>query len=172
MAWNPDRRRRVAVNLFIGFHALMIVGSLANGTAVGTVIRKVTGPYERFIGIYQNWDMFSPNAPRESTWTEISGLTASGAIIALPGMVEPPATTGVRIRYQRLGKLDRNLAKKERRAIRRGMTAWECANYTGEDALRYVIFTEVKRKTPAPADWQDGATRAEARREVERVRCP
>ena len=172
MAPLSDRLRRAAVNLFIVFHALMVVGSLANGTPAGTVIRTVTGPYERFLGIYQNWDMFSPNAPRESTWTEISGLTASGAIVPLPGMVDPPATSGLRTRYQRLGKLDRNLVKKERKAVRRGMAAWECRHYKGEDALRYVIFTEMKRKTPPPAAWLDGADREEARREVERVRCP
>jgi hypothetical protein len=169
---DTHRLRRVAANLFILFHLTMIVGSLSQSHPVGKAIRRVTGPYERLLGVYQNWDMFSPNAPRVSNWAEMTGLTRDGREVALPLIIGAPVESGFRWRYDRLGKFDRNVVKKERTSLRRGVAHGYCATYADQGPFRFIRVEEVTRKTPTPAEWLEGKRRTDARKVVQQVACP
>ncbi len=147
--------QRVAT-VFLAFHLLMMAGSLLVDLPVGAAIRTLTGPYERFAGVYQGWDMFAPNAPRVTTWVEVEGRTAAGERVALPSISDDPDDRKINLRYLRRDKLGRNLAQTHRATLQRSAADRACAVSKAEGApLRAVHLVALRRSTPTP-----GARRA------------
>ncbi len=173
MADRPPRAVRLVLAALIGFHGLAVVGSLARGTPPGDAIRQVTRPYEKLMGVYQNWTMFAPNAPRSTRWMRLEGQGEDGTWRALEPPAGPPPDVVLATRYRRLGKVERNLLDKRRRFARRSLIEWHCAREAGTGRpLRRVRVSEVTVRTPTPAERRQGLTHGPEVAAVEERSCP
>lgn len=144
---------RAVTSLLLLLHLTAVVGSLAIGTPPGDWIREHSRDYERLVGVYQNWSMFAPNPPISDRWMEISGRTGDGDWIPQTPLMGSREETWIELRYQRAGKLERNLLSKARRAALKDYCRWLCEQ-SGVDTVR---IKRIDQRTPSPADRRAGA---------------
>lgn len=160
---------RVLLSLFLLFHGVTVVSSLARHTATGAAVRSVTRPYESLIGIYQGWTMFSPNPPRVDTWGALRMVDGDGQSHPLPAIWGAREDTTVEWYYRRAGKLERNMLLKSRRKYLRMYAQALCA----ADPRRQLIEVDrVLRHTPTPAKRRGGAVPTVSQELVLRSECP
>ena len=156
------------VGAFVAFHLLAMAGSMAIGTPPGDLVRKLTRPYERWMGVYQSWPMFSPNPPRSVEWLEIRGQTAAGEELVLPPLWGGVTPSTIAWRYSRRSKLERTLLMDNRRLGRKELLAAACAEHAD---LQRVWAVKVVERLPGPS--RAGDPRAEPdERDLEKMRCP
>lgn len=160
--------RQRALALFLGWHSLAVLGSLGADTAPGAAVRRLTAPYERLLGVYQNWNMFAPNPPAITEWMEVEDTPrGGGAPTVHPGPHGPPPAGPVVFGYRRAGKFERTVMKANEKALRRAIIDARCARAAAAGApLARVRFLRVSRPTGAPA------SAPLSRAEVHRRPCP
>ncbi|MFT5685505.1 MAG: hypothetical protein ACI8RZ_006457 [Myxococcota bacterium] len=158
---------RAVTSLLILLHLTAVVGSLAIGTPPGDWIRTHSRGYERLVGVYQGWSMFAPNPPIADRWMEVTGQTADGAWIPLTPLMGSREDVFVEWRYQRAGKLERNLLSKSRSRALKDYARWLCA----QEDVDVIRIEKVDTRTPAPARRRAGEPPTEKRTVVRTERC-
>ena len=148
---SPLARGLTSVLLLL--HLIAVVGSLAIGTPPGDLIRSASRGYERFAGVYQGWSMFAPNPPVTDRWMVITGRTPSGEWISLPPLMGERETAAIELRYQRAGKLERNLLSSSRKRALRDYAQWLCRQH----GVTRVRIEQVSQRTPKPSARREGA---------------
>lgn len=153
---------RAALLAFAVFHGLTAIGSTLSGSAVGDAIRTVTRPYERAVGVYQDWPMFAPNAPTGTFWLEVVARDD-----AFEEVDRWPLYSGEVVRsevlwgYDRLHKLERTLGKSNRKPGREALLERECQRVRADPARAHIKLLDLeergrKRGGPAqPGTWTD-----------------
>ena len=125
LPYKPWKRR--LLTCFIGFHFLSAGGYLLKDTMAGKTVRTWTKGYERGLGIWQGWGMFSPNPPNGSSYLRATGVTPDGQEVPLEVLVGQPFSEGIRWTYNRSLKLERSTFNpKTNRALRQGYGLWLC----------------------------------------------
>lgn len=165
--------RRALLLALVLFHGLTALGSTLNGTAVGDAVRTLTRPYERAVGVYQDWPMFAPNAPTGTFWLEV---VARGD--AFEEVDRWPLYGGEVVRsevlwgYDRLHKLERTLGKKNRQPGRDALLQRECRRVRADPDRAHikVLDLEERRRRRGGPDSPDTWTDKEAEL-VGRERC-
>ncbi len=158
---------RTVTSLLLLLHLTAVAGSLAIGTPPGDWIRKHSRDYERLVGVYQNWSMFAPNPPIADRWMEVSGQTGGGDWIPLSPLIGSRADKRIELRYQRAGKLERNLLSRSRRVALEDYARWLCEQ-SGVDTVR---IERIDQRTPSPEDRRDGAAATIKRSTVHTEDC-
>lgn len=146
---SPLRRRVLSVGI-----VLWMVGSAASlgkATAPGRAVRTVTGPVERFFGVWQAWGMFGPNPPMGTSWFRVSGEDSLGQAVEVEPIVGELPGEGTRGLYERPVKLERSMLDRKNATLRRSYALWRCAQARerGEDLFRVIMGKETTR-TPRP----------------------
>lgn len=160
---------RILISLFLVFHLTMIADSIGRDTPPGRWIRPIIRPYERLLGVYQNWRMFAPNPPRVDQWMELEAAFPDGTVRPLPALIGAREPRLVELRYQRAGKLERNLLSNNFKKPLRRMLTHLCQQHP--DARR-VTVVQVSRRSPSPAARRAGDGPTIARKPARTVRCP
>jgi hypothetical protein len=158
------RAGRLLVVLFLLIHGTTVTASLAHEHPTGAQLRKVFRLYESLVGVYQNWDMFAPGPPRRDTWMEVVALDAAGGRTPLPPLQGERADRTIEWRYQRTGKLERNLLGKKRKSALRAYARWLCQEHP--EAARIEVI-RVQQRSPTMQERRDGVA-TEASRETAR----
>jgi hypothetical protein len=74
-----SRWRVRAINAFLIFHLIAIACWCAPSHALPfELVRAVVGPYFRFAGLFQTWDMFSPSPKRRNSYLEAMVVFSDG----------------------------------------------------------------------------------------------
>jgi hypothetical protein len=135
---------------------------------------KLTRTYEKTIGVHQNWTMFVPNPGKSTIWLEATGFRGAEkeAVATLFGEPDPRGTIWL---YERANKYERNLAGKERKAMRAGMVRWLCAKAKAAGTpYTEIEFTKASKPTPQPSERAAAGARETwpiERTRLERWRC-
>ncbi|HHO53513.1 MAG TPA: hypothetical protein ENK18_22250 [Deltaproteobacteria bacterium] len=142
------------LSVIVLLHGAAVFGSLLSRWPVGRAVRAWTEPWEKVLGVHQNWPMFA-YAPRQTTWVELIGHREDGTqvpIPLLPGELEPGwFMTG----YVRAGKLQRNAEPERRERLRMALVRWSCRHQVAQgDPVRRVSVIGAERQTPAPGTYQ------------------
>lgn len=164
---------RVAASGALLFHLLAMSGSVLIGSPAGDAVRRLTRPYEHLLGVYQQWNMFAPNAPRATEWMEIrahvSGAAETHELAAMAGR----PSRAVKWTYSRRSKFERQLLGSGKRALRAGVAEWACRSAADlPGPASQVELWKVAMTTPQPAARADGQAWSESRTLLERWRCP
>jgi len=159
---------RALTSVLLLLHLTAVVGSLAIGTPPGDLIRTGSRGYERLVGVYQGWNMFAPNPPIVDRWMVVRGQDQSGDWVTLPSLMGAREAVFVEWRYQRAGKLERNLMTKSRRRALRAYGHWLCEVH---DAMVTVNVERHSQRTPAPAEARAGATATMESTTIRTQRC-
>jgi hypothetical protein len=123
----PSIWHRRLLSAFLAFHLLAMGASLFKKTTAGAWIRKATGPYERALGIWQSWGMFSPNPPSGSSYLVATGKTSTGEFVDRPVLVGELEAERFDWFYSRSLKLERSAFNpNSSRALRQGYGQWIC----------------------------------------------
>lgn len=147
----------------------MVLGFLTRDTGPGGWLRDQLRPYESLVGVYQNWNMFAPNPPGVDQWMEVWAIDAAGNKTALAPIRGERDQAHVEWRYQRAGKLERNLLNKKRRRTLKAYARTRCPLVPGTQKIE---ITRVRRHTPSPGERRDGETHTFQRDKELRLRCP
>ncbi|MEL6342111.1 MAG: hypothetical protein AAFV53_03190 [Myxococcota bacterium] len=158
----------ILVSLFVVYHLVMIADSIGRHTTAGAAIRPWIVPYERTLGVYQNWRMFAPNPPRSYQWMEMTLTDAAGNTQPLPLLMGARPPRQLELRYQRAGKLERNLLSQSRRKSLDRALRHLCTQHT--DA-KTITVTSAVQKTPSPAARRRGELLPIKRTVVKERRC-
>jgi hypothetical protein len=143
--------RRAAGSALLVLHLSAVVASLLHGSPPGDLLRRWTRPYEHLAGVYQQWNMFAPNAPRATEWMEVVGLDPAGGRHPLPAVAGPPSGE-VQWLYSRRSKFERQLLGRGKGELRRGVAQWACAGAAAQGLpLAAVELWELRARTPPPA---------------------
>ena len=143
--------------------------ALEGAPGVASLRDWLTLPYERLIGVHQNWTMFVPDAPRSTTWMEATGFR--GGIASPVEMPEGAPEPGFKFLYSRAGKFERTAA--DEKPLRASLVRYLCRRAAEEGAAYDEIqFDRLTVRTPRPADRT--APREQwpvERKRIERWRC-
>jgi hypothetical protein len=169
------RAFRTVMSLFLLFHLSAMMLSVGRDVHVAGDLRAtLTRTYEKTIGVHQNWTMFVPNPGTSTIWLEATGFRGAEKepVATLFGEPDPHGTIWL---YERANKYERNLAGKERKAMRAGMVRWLCAN-AKEAGTPYqeIEFSRASKRTPKPAARAAAGPRETwpiERTQLERWRC-
>ena len=146
------RAFRAGMSLFLLFHlSAMALSAGREVDVVGDVRAKLTRTYEKTIGVHQNWTMFVPNPGTSTIWLEATGFRGAEKepVATLFGEPDPHGTIWL---YERANKYERNLAGKERKAMRAGLVRWLCANAKEAGApYTEIEFHRASKPSPTPA---------------------
>ncbi|MEO0602096.1 MAG: hypothetical protein AAF211_11715 [Myxococcota bacterium] len=147
----PSRGRRVAAYAVLVGYLLVVVGSALGGHPLTDGLRnQVTRPVEKLLGIHQTWPMFA-TAPRGTRWLELHAERRDGSRAVLDALPGRPDPYGLRITYDRLGKLQRNAAATRRKKLREGLVRWMCRREAAAGRpLRKVQPVRGSTQTPPP----------------------
>lgn len=168
---------RTLYTAFLAFHLLAMTGSIFQGVAPINEVRKVlTRPYERTIGVHQNWTMFVPNPAQSTTWFRAIGEPRSdpGTELELEVLHGRPDPEGVILHYARKNKFDRNMTAKRRDELRAGYVRYLCRIHKEQGVpMSHIAFDAMRMQTPPPGErgevarsaWPVNTTR------LERWRC-
>jgi hypothetical protein len=139
------------LSLGIVLWMLGAAASLGKATAPGRAVRTVTGPVERFFGVWQSWGMFGPNPPMGTSWFRVSGEDGDGRPVEVAPIVGELPAAGVRGLYERPVKLERSMLDRKNDVLRRSFAMWRCeeARAEGRDLARVIMGKETTR-TPKP----------------------
>lgn len=167
MQQDPSRLGRAALSLFLVYHLLTMAVSAARdlGGEKGPIARVqetlsvVTRPYERGVGVHQNWTMFVPNAPTRTTWLEAEGTRGATKVpLALPA--GRPDADGFTWTYSRAAKFERTAD--DDRPLEESLVRHLCREAVASGArLDTVTLQRAWVRTPPPderataprADW-------------------
>lgn len=163
------RISRLVVSFFLILHAAMVLGFLTRDTAPGGWLRDQLRPYESLAGVYQNWDMFAPNPPGVDLWMEVWAIDSEGQRAALPPIRGAREHAYVEWRYQRGGKLERNLLNRKRRRTLKAYARTRCEAVPGASQIQIV---SVRRRTPTPEGRLNGETHSFQRDDALVLTCP
>ena len=160
---------------FVVFHLLSIVASVFKGTEPGAQLRSLTKDYERALGIWQAWGMFSPEPPKASSAFRATGVTLGGQEVDLPVLAGSQAGPQFRAFYDRNLKLERSaLNPNSKKALRRGYGQWLCTRSTAEGLplTKVALWKERVRHVRPQRRSTEGAVPGEAQRvELQTVSC-
>ena len=159
---------RVLTSLLLLLHLTAVAGSLLISTPPGDWIRQHSRGYERLVGVYQGWSMFAPNPPIVDRWMVFVGKDQSGEWVTLPPLMGARETVSVEWRYQRAGKLERNLMTTSRRRALRAYGHWLCEVH---DSMVTVNVERHSQRSPSPEDRRAGATPTVERSTIRTQRC-
>jgi hypothetical protein len=118
--------------------------------------------------------MFVPNPGKSTIWLEATGFRGAEkeAVATLFGEPDPRGTIWL---YERANKYERNLAGKERKAMRAGMVRWLCAKAKAAGTpYTEIEFTKASKPTPQPSERAAAGARETwpiERTRLERWRC-
>jgi hypothetical protein len=140
---SPSTWNRRLLSAFLVFHLLTMGASLFKKTTLGSWIRQGTGPYERALGIWQSWGMFSPDPPSGSSYLVATGKTSTGEFVDRPVLVGELEAERFDWFYSRSLKLERSTFNpNSNRALRQGYGQWICAQAaeSGLDLVRVDLW--------------------------------
>lgn len=162
------------LSVIVLVHGAAMFGSALSRWPVGQAVRAWTEPWEKGIGVHQNWPMFA-YAPRDTTWIELIGHRADGSTLQiplLPGEFDPQRS--FMLGYVRAGKLQRNAAPQRREKLRMALVRWACRHQGSVgDPVRRVTVVGFDRQTPMPGEYQLPRTEwPVTREEFGRWNCP
>ena len=152
-----------------------MVASVAKNSTPGAVLRDVTVPYERFLGIWQQWGMFAP-APNGSSALMATGFSADGEAQIRPVLF---GERGVHFAwfYDRSLKLERSTfttRSSRARALRRSYGQWICqqAEANGSQLTHVELWKRrILHPTPAQRLEVPGGERTINRVDLQTIRC-
>jgi hypothetical protein len=132
-----DRAKRVAINLFLGFHILFIAcWCLPLNTPLLTLARNLVRPYFVWAGLFQSWDTFAPTPWLANSYVEAIVVYQDGSrqIWSFPRMEQ----LGLSQRYfkERYRKFSENLQNDKNDAL------WP-------DVARYIARANSTMRNPA-----------------------
>ena len=100
---------------------------LLKDTVPGKTLRTATKWYERGLGLWQSWGMFSPNPPNGSSYLRATGYMGWSRSVA-GGVGGPTGGEGIRWTYDRSLKFERSaLNLKSKHSLREG-TGFGCVS--------------------------------------------
>jgi len=163
----PDAR--LLVGVLAALHALTVCAALVARADLSDTPRAWVRPYESLAGVYQNWNMFAPNPPFSDTWMEVVAVGSGGKETALEPIHGARSDVAAEWRYQRAGKIERNLLSAKRKKWLKVYALGRCGEVPG---TRRVRVMRVSRRTPKPADRLNGETYLLQRDRAVQVKCP
>jgi hypothetical protein len=104
--------RMYAINVFLIFHLFAIACWCAPSHALPfEVVRTLVGPYFRWIGLFQNWDMFSPSPKHRNGYLEAMVVYTDGSVRYWPFPRMDRMSFGERYMRERYRKFEETLAE-------------------------------------------------------------
>lgn len=147
-ARSPWARRLLSA--FVIWHLVAMAASLGKKTELGALVRTVTGPPEKALGIWQSWGMFGPNPPLGTSWLKVDGVLADGGVVQLPALVGEKPWDRTDWHYSRIQKVERNMFDSSKESLREGYAAWLCRTWPGPGELVTVRIRKERQMTPRP----------------------
>ncbi|MBX2797701.1 MAG: hypothetical protein KTR31_08540 [Myxococcales bacterium] len=171
----PGPVGRAVLSVVLLCHLLAMAGSLLTPTPLGPVVRTVSMPWEKVLGVHQNWPMFV-TPPRTTRWIEVQGVRADGSRLPLNLLPPEPPRDAARWVYDRRGKLARNTVSSSRKRIRMAVVRWACRTQRqAADPIRQVALIRYGRVTPPPSEAAAAGPRTDwelQRKEFTTWNCP
>jgi hypothetical protein len=114
----PERARRIAVNLFLGFHIFFITcWCLPLDTPLLRLCSNLVRPYFLWSGLFQSWDTFAPTPPSTNSYVDATIVYTDGhrETWSFPRMEQLSLTE--RCFKERYRKFSESLQKDENEAL-------------------------------------------------------
>jgi hypothetical protein len=162
---------RVVLSLAVSWHLMASAAHYARNTSIGRDLRQHTRPYERTLGLSQNWNMFAPNPPRSVIWLETKALDAQGNWEDVPRVTNNDDGP-VRLSYWRGGKEERYLFMDEKKGLRRRKAKKICERFDAAGTpMAAVKFRRSWMRTPSPEDARRGEKPKPNGKDLEQYQC-
>jgi hypothetical protein len=146
--WNhvhPDRAKRIAINLFLGFHILFIVcWCLPLDTPLLTLSRNLVWPYFVWAGLFQSWNTFAPTPWSANSYVEAIVVYRDGSkqIWSFPRMEQ--LSLSERYFKERYRKFSENLQDSKNDALWPDVARYIArANSTARNPVKTIILVQV-----------------------------
>ena len=160
---------------FILFHFASVGAYLLKDTVPGKTLRTATKWYERGLGLWQSWGMFSPNPPNGSSYLRATGITWDGQEVLLEVLAGQPEGEGIRWTYDRALKFERSaLNPKSKHSLREGYGRWLCERSKGDGLLLERVEMWKERFLHVPVDersWRSADMRDSVRVDLQVIHC-